>query len=477
MLPSPSKPEGQRRMNVSIHGETTASELQDRVTELIEQQTAVSEVLRAIANSPQDLQPIFDAILDSATRLCRADVCSLRLSEESGLRRVAMRGDPLSVSQMWSSFPALAEKGSLLSQLTTPRLPNHFPDLTALESHRRDFWTTVVNAGFRSGLIVPLLNDNKIVGTINLFRKQLQPFTDREISLFMDFAAEATIVRESSSRKRQYCEAQIALAHANRIATIGQLTASIAHELNQPLTAVAAHGGAVLRWLARQPPGIDEARNSVEHMIKDADRATHIIGGLRDLTKQNTPRAEVVDLNEAIAEVIALTYSEAVKTGVTVGTQLAGEAPRIQCDRVQLQQVMLNLIVNAIQSMSGVEDSNRELHISTASIEAEGVVCVAVRDSGHGLRPDSLPRLFEPFYTTKLDGMGMGLSICLSIIEAHGGRLWATGCEPRGALFQFTIPLTEPPSVTRCRFGAGRVGAERRAGQFAGGRRTPSEND
>src|ERR1700677_1200023 len=235
MLPSPSKPEGQRRMNVSIHGETTASELQDRVTELIEQQTAVSEVLRAIANSPQDLQPIFDAILDSATRLCRADVCSLRLSEESGLRRVAMRGDPLSVSQMWSSFPALAEMGSLLSQLTTPRLPNHFPDLTALESHRRDFWTTVVNAGFRSGLIVPLLNDNKIVGTINLFRKQLQPFTDREISLFMDFAAEATIVRESSRRKRQYCEAQIALAHANRIATIGQLTASIAHELNPPL--------------------------------------------------------------------------------------------------------------------------------------------------------------------------------------------------------------------------------------------------
>jgi len=158
---------------------------------------------------------------------------------------------------------------------------------------------------------------------------------------------------------------------------------------------VAAHGGAVLRWLARQPPGIDEARCSVEHMIKDADRATHIIGGLRDLTKQNAPRAEVVDLNEAIAEVIAMTYSEAVKTGVTVGTQLAGEAPHIQCDRVQLQQVMLNLIVNAIQSMSSVEDGARELHISTASIEAEGV-CVAVRDTGHGLRPDSLPRLFEP---------------------------------------------------------------------------------
>jgi signal transduction histidine kinase len=137
--------------------------------------------------------------------------------------------------------------------------------------------------------------------------------------------------------------------------------------------------------------------------------------------------------------VTVLTRSGAVKTGVTVGTQLAGELPRIQCDRVQLQQVMLNLIVNAIQSMSGVEDGNRELHISTVSIEPLGVR-VAVRDTGHGLRSESLPRLFEPFYTTKPEGMGIGLSICRSIIEAHGGRLWATRCKPRGALFQFTIP-------------------------------------
>jgi len=154
---------------------------------------------------------------------------------------------------------------------------------------------------------------------------------------------------------------------------------------------------------------------------------------------QATEGFVIVDLNAAILEVTALTRSEAIKTGVTVSTQLADELPRIQCDQVQLQQVMLNLIVNAIQSMSGVEDGNRELHISTVSIEPEGVR-VAVRDTGHGLRPESLPRLFEPFYTTKPEGMGMGLSICRSIIEAHGGRLWATRCEPRGALFQFTIP-------------------------------------
>jgi signal transduction histidine kinase len=138
---------------------------------------------------------------------------------------------------------------------------------------------------------------------------------------------------------------------------------------------------------------------------------------------------------------VALTRTEAANNGVLVRTQLAEGLPPVQGDRVQLQQVMLNLIVNAIQSMSGVEDGNRELHVSTVSIEPEGV-CVAVRDTGHGLRPESLPRLFEPFYTTKPDGMGMGLSICRSIIEAQDGRLWATRCEPRGALFQFTIPAT-----------------------------------
>src|ERR1700733_220584 len=136
-------------MNESIHGERTASELQDRVTELIEQQTAMSEVLRAIASSPHDLQPLFDAILDSATRLCRADIGSLRLSEENGLRRVAVRGDPLLVSQAWSSFPVLTEKGSFLSRLATSRLPAHIPDLTALEGDlRNDYWVALVNAGF-----------------------------------------------------------------------------------------------------------------------------------------------------------------------------------------------------------------------------------------------------------------------------------------------------------------------------------------
>jgi C4-dicarboxylate-specific signal transduction histidine kinase len=439
MLPSPSKPEEPLRMNESIHGESTASELQDRVTELIEQQTAISVVLRAIANSPHDLQPIFDAILDSATRLCRADIGSLRLSEESGLRRVAVRGDLLLVSQA-SSFPVLAEKGSFLSRIATSRLVTHIPDLTALEGdHGDDYWITLVNAGFRSTLVVPLLKDDDIVGIITLGRKQVQPFTDKQISLFRDFAAQATIALESTRRERQYREMEIELAHANRVATMGQLTASIAHEIKQPIATARNNAAAALRFLEKSPPDVAEVREALTCIVNDADRASDLVDRIGSLIKKTPPRKEVVDLNAAILEVTALTRGEAVKSGVTVGTQLAGELPRIECDRVQLQQVMLNLIVNAIQSMSGAEDGNRELHISTASIEPEGVR-VAVRDTGQGLRPESLPRLFEPFYTTKPDGMGMGLSICRSIIEAHGGRLWATTCEPRGALFQFTIP-------------------------------------
>jgi len=249
------------------------------------------------------------------------------------------------------------------------------------------------------------------------------------------------LVLRNVSAEEAYREAQLELAHANRVATMGQLTASIAHEIKQPIAAAHNNARAALNYLDNSPADVAEVREALTCIVDDADRASAVVDRIGSLIKKAPARKEVIDLNAAILEVIAVTRSEAVKAGVTVAAQLADELPGIRGDRVQLQQVMLNLIVNAIQSMRGVEGGNRELHISTVSIEPESV-CVAVRDTGHGLRPESLPRLFEPFYTTKPDGMGMGLSICRSIIEAHGGRLWATSCEPRGALFQFTIPAT-----------------------------------
>src|SRR5882757_7228502 len=425
-------------MNESIHGERTASDLQDRVTELIEQQTAISEVLRAIANSPHDLQPIFDAMLDSATRLCRADIGCLRLSEESGLRLVAVRGGPLLVSQAGSSFPVL-EKGSLLGRLVISRLPTHIPDFTALEGDLRDdYWIAIANAGFRTGLAVPLLKDNEIVGIISLGRKQVQAFTDKQISLFRDFAAPATIALESTRRERQYREMQSELAHANRVATMGQLTASIAHEVKQPITAAVTYALAARRWLSAEPPNFHEADDALSLIVKEGNRAGEVVGRIRALIKKAPARKDAVEINDAILEIIALTRTEAANNSVSVRTQLAEDLPRVQGDRVQLQQVLLNLIINAIEAMREVGEAERELLISTRH-EPDGV-SVEVRDSGPGFAPAALERVFEAFYTTKAGGLGLGLSICRSIIEAHDGRLWASPNVPRGAVFGFIAP-------------------------------------
>jgi C4-dicarboxylate-specific signal transduction histidine kinase len=277
---------------------------------------------------------------------------------------------------------------------------------------------------------------------IILGRKQVQPFTDKQISLFGDFAAQATIALESTRRERQYREAQMTLAHANRIATIGQLTASITHEVNQPITAAVTYALAARRWLSAEPPDFGEVDDALSLIVKEGNRAGEVVERVRALIKKVPARKDAVAIDNAILEVIALTRAEAANNSVSVRTRFAEGLPRVQGDWVQLQQVMLNLIVNAIQAMSGIGEGARELQISIDAVPSEGGVRVGVQDTGPGLSPESLSRLFEPFYTTKPEGMGMGLSICRSIVEAHGGRLWAIPCEPQGALFQFTIPVT-----------------------------------
>jgi C4-dicarboxylate-specific signal transduction histidine kinase len=221
---------------------------------------------------------------------------------------------------------------------------------------------------------------------------------------------------------------------------MGQLTASIAHEVKQPIAATVSNAQAALRWLEGQPPDLEEVRQALAHIVQDGKRAGDVVGRTRDLIKKAPPREDRLDINEAVREVIELTRGEAAKNGVSVQTELAERLPLIQGDRVQLQQVMLNLIINAVEAMSGVSDGPRELLISTGTSDT-GDVHVAVRDSGPGLTPAAPERLFEPFYTTKPGGLGLGLSICRSIIEAHGGRLWVSANVPRGASFQFMLPV------------------------------------
>ena len=286
---------------------------------------------------------------------------------------------------------------------------------------------------------MPLLKDNEIVGIITLTHQQVQPFTDRQISLSRDFAAQATIALESTRRERQYREMQSELAHANRVATMGQLTASIAHEIKQPIASVRNNLTAALNFLDRTPPDLVEVREALTCAVKDNDRASTVVGRIHALMQKAPTRTDNVNVNEAVHEVLELTHGEALKHGVSVRTQLADGLPLIQGDRVQLQQVILNLILNAVQALGAVTNDTREVLITTSQADPNEV-CLGVQDTGPGLSAETLPRLFEPFYTTKPGGMGMGLAICRSIIEAHGGRLWATRCETQGALFQFTIP-------------------------------------
>jgi C4-dicarboxylate-specific signal transduction histidine kinase len=234
-------------------------------------------------------------------------------------------------------------------------------------------------------------------------------------------------------------EAQVDLAQVDRITTIGRLTASIAPEVTQPIAAIVTNAQAARHFLNRRPPDLDEVRQALDCIVRDAYRASDVIYRIRGLHKEALPKRERAEINGAIRDVLELTRGEATKNGVSVRTQFAEPSPVIQADRVQLQQVILNLIINAVEAMSGMREGARELLICTEKADSNGAL-VAVRDSGPGLDMKSVDRLFEAFYTTKVQGMGIGLAICRSIIEAHGGRLWASANVPFGAIFQFTLP-------------------------------------
>ena len=232
---------------------------------------------------------------------------------------------------------------------------------------------------------------------------------------------------------------EVNLAHINRLNMMGELTASIAHEVNQPLCGIMANGSACLRWLDEYAPNVAEVRQAVRNIVRDGRRAGEVIARIRALTKRVGPPREKLDLNDTVREVLTLLGDEAKRHRVVIRTHFADDLSPVSGDRVQLQQVILNLIMNAIEAMSGVEDRPREIIITTLNIDADQVQ-VSVEDSGPGVAPDSISRIFEPFYTTKASGMGMGLAICRSILQNHAGRLWASVNEGAGTTFHFSLP-------------------------------------
>ena len=227
-------------------------------------------------------------------------------------------------------------------------------------------------------------------------------------------------------------------AHMNRVSMMGELAASLAHEILHPIATARNNARASVRFLEMSPPNLDEVRKALDCVVKDVDRARDIVDRMRDHIRKAPPKREPFDLNEAVSEVIVMVRSAITANGIAVRTHLDNALVSVQGDRVQLQQVLENLILNAVDAMSSIDTGVRELSIMTRQEQTQ--VLVAVGDSGPGIAREHLDRVFKPFYTTKPNGTGMGLTICRSIIEAHGGRLWASANVPRGAMFQFTVP-------------------------------------
>jgi PAS domain S-box-containing protein len=252
----------------------------------------------------------------------------------------------------------------------------------------------------------------------------------------------SSVVRDITERRRAHAELQRAraeLARVARVTTLGALTAAIAHEVNQPLTGLANSGNACLRWLAARPPNIDAARQSIERMIRAANRAGEVISRIRALVSNSPSKRERLDINDTIAEVIALVQTEIQRNRISLQVNLSNDVPPVLGDRIQLQQVVLNLVLNAIEAMSEVEHLPKQLLVASAKDECQGAL-VMVQDSGVGLDAGAQDRLFEAFYTTKPQGMGIGLAVSRTIIHTHGGRLWATPNQPQGAVFHFSLP-------------------------------------
>jgi PAS domain S-box-containing protein len=275
-------------------------------------------------------------------------------------------------------------------------------------------------------------------GEYRWFLARAVPMRDKSGKILRWYGILADIEDRKQQRERVR-QLEGDLAHINRVSMMGELAASIAHEVNQPLSGIVSNGSACLRWLASDVPDIEEIREAVGDIVRDGKRAGAVISRIRALTKRVRMPSEKLDLNETISEVLALVSDETKKRHVAVRTDSASDLPPVSGDRVQLQQVVLNLIMNAMEAMNNVDGSAREIVITTRNLDEDQVI-VSVEDSGIGVDPNAAAKIFDPFYTSKSGGMGMGLSISRSIVESHGGRLWFTANEGRGSTFHFTLP-------------------------------------
>ena len=328
----------------------------------------------------------------------------------------------------------------IVCDIATDPLWADYRDL-ALPHRLRACWSTPI-----------LSSQGRVLGTFAVYYREPRSPTPQDQSVIEQITHLASIAIEREQAEEKLRRAQADLARINRVTTMGELTAALAHEVNQPIAAAVTNANACVRWLVADEPDLEEGRAAAMRSVKDGMRAAEIIGRIRLLFKKGTPQRELVDVNEVIREMIALLRSEATRYAISVGTELSANLPQIMGDRVQLQQVLMNLMMNSIDAMKNV-DGTRELVIKSQREERE-LVLVSVSDTGVGLPAQQADQIFDAFFTTKPDGTGMGLSISRSIVESHGGRLWAAGNSPRGTSVCLTLPISFDPTKSRAATGS-----------------------
>jgi C4-dicarboxylate-specific signal transduction histidine kinase len=302
-----------------------------------------------------------------------------------------------------------------------------------------DFRDLAMTHGLRACWSAPILSSTgRVLGTFATYYREPRSPSSQEHNVIERITHLASIAIERKQAEENLRQAKADLAHVSRVTTMGELTASLAHEVNQPIGAAVTNANTCIRWLARDSPNVEEARAAAMRSAKDGMRAAEIISRIRLLFKKGTPERELVDINEVVREMIVLLHSEATRYNISVRTELAAELPPVLGDRVQLQQVLMNLMLNGIDATKDV-DGTRELAIKSQQAENEQVL-VTVSDTGIGLPAQQADQIFQAFFTTKPHGTGMGLRISRSIVESHGGRLWAAENSPRGASFHFALP-------------------------------------
>jgi PAS domain S-box-containing protein len=409
--------------------------LQEREARLARHAVLHAEVSATVSESEKSLRDTLQICAGAVVRHLDAAFARIWLvnEEEKVLELEASAGLYTHLDGGHARIPVGSYKIGFIAAQQRAHLTNTVADDERVSDHE---WAR------REGMIsfagYPLLVAGRTVGVIAMFARQ-----PLEADTIEAFESVAPLIAQGIERKRTenaLRRTQAELAHLSRVLTVGELTASIAHEINQPLAAIVMNGNAALRWLALDPPNLAKARNSAELIIRDGNRASQVIARIRALLKKTPPSKSLLDINEFLLEVVDLTRAEMVGNSISLGVDLAGKLPGVPGDRIQLQQVMLNLISNAVEALRGIQDRQRTLQISSGALD-DNTVRIAVGDNGPGIDTQAAPHLFKAFTTTKPDGMGMGLAISRSIVEAHGGRLWTEANKDFGATFQFTLPF------------------------------------